>query len=228
MWKKTLAYLSVVSALYGCDFQNKETARLHTVVDSLKAEIATNLKTTKTLQEIGVLIDSIDASRSALKTRMVEGTTFEDYTARMQDIRKYVKEAGQRITSLEDGVSSITNSLSSYVGIIKKLKHDWETRSQELASLQDQVGKYRNQNDNLVQTVSLQKTEIIDKLNQLEVKQQEMVKLEAQVKDLLLDSKSEEAEAYFARARAVEESANRTKFAPRKKRETRKEALELY
>jgi hypothetical protein len=37
-----------------------------------------------------------------------------------------------------------------------------------------------------------------------------------------------EADAFYARAVAMEEAANRTKLAPRKKRETLKEALELY
>jgi len=54
-----------------------------------------------------------------------------------------------------------------------------------------------------------------------------MVKLEAQVKDLLLDSKSEEAEAYFAvpGRRGI---CQPHQICSRKKRETRKEALELY
>ncbi|HMI67257.1 MAG TPA: hypothetical protein VK517_14535 [Cyclobacteriaceae bacterium] len=228
MWKRNLTYLSVVGALYSCDFRNTETARLQIQVDSLKTEIESNHKTTETLQEIGTLMDSIDASRSVLKTKMIEGTTFEDYTARMRDITKYVKEAVNRMAFLENRISSLKNSTSGYSGAVKKLKHDLETRGQELIVLQEQVEKYRNQNDNLVQTVSLQKAEIEDKLIQLDAKQQEITKLEAQVMDLMTESKISEAEAYFARAKAVEETAKRTRFAPRKKRETRKEALELY
>ena len=228
MWKRNLTYLSVVGALYSCDFRNTETARLQIQVDSLKTEIESNHKTTETLQEIGTLMDSIDASRSVLKTKMIEGTTFEDYTARMRDITKYVKEAVNRMAFLENRISSLKNSTSGYSGAVKKLKHDLETRGQELIVLQEQVEKYRNQNDNLVQTVGLQKAEIEDKLIQLDAKQQEITKLEAQVMDLMTESKISEAEAYFARAKAVEETAKRTRFAPRKKRETRKEALELY
>ena len=41
-------------------------------------------------------------------------------------------------------------------------------------------------------------------------------------------SKVNEADAYFKQAQAVEETAKRTKFAPRKKKRTRQEALELY
>ena len=228
MWKKTLTYLSVVAALYGCDSRNSETAKLQIQVDSLKMEIESNHKTTETLQEIGTLMDSIDASRSLLKTKMVEGTTFGDYTARMQDISNYVKEAVKKISFLENRVSSLKNSTSSYTGTIKKLRQELETRNQELIAFQEQVEKYRNQNDNLVQTVSLQMAEITDKLVQIEAKQEEIAKLETRVNDLLAASKIDEAEAYFARARAVEETAKRTRFAPRKKRETRKEALELY
>ena len=228
MWKKTLTYLSVAGALNACDFRHSETAELQTQVDSLKTEIESNHKTTATLQEIGTLMDSIDASRSLLKTKMVEGTTFEDYTVRMRDIVKYVKEGVKRIAFLENSVSSMRSSTSSFTGMVKKLKHDLETRNQELAAFQEQVERYRNQNDNLVQTVSLQSAEITDKLIQIEVKQQEIAKLENQVKDLLEVSKIDEAESYFARARDVEETAKRTRFAPRKKKETRREALELY
>ena len=37
-----------------------------------------------------------------------------------------------------------------------------------------------------------------------------------------------EADSYMARGEAIEEAANRTKLAPRKKKETYREALELY
>src|SRR6266850_3969401 len=136
MWKKTLTYMSVIGSLYGCDFRNTERARLQIQVDSLKMEIESNHKTTETLQEIGTLMDSIDASRSLLKTKMVEGTTFEDYTVRMRDIVKYVKEGVKRIAFLENSVSSMRSSTSSFTGMVKKLKHDLETRNQELAAFQ--------------------------------------------------------------------------------------------
>ena len=37
-----------------------------------------------------------------------------------------------------------------------------------------------------------------------------------------------QADMYFAQAQALETAAQRTKFAPRKKKETKREALELY
>ena len=44
----------------------------------------------------------------------------------------------------------------------------------------------------------------------------------------MIQSKMSEGDSYFARGAAVEEAANRTKLAPRKKKDTLKEALELY
>src|SRR5882762_9730511 len=141
MWKKTLTSLSIIGVLYGCNFQNTEKARLQLQVDSLKMEIDSNHKTTETLQEVGTLMDSIDASRSLLKTKMIEGTTFEDYTARMRDISRYVKGAVNRMAFLENRISSLKNSTSGYSGAVKKLKRDLETRNQELIVLQEQVEK---------------------------------------------------------------------------------------
>lgn len=228
MWKQFFVYLSVVAALYGCDFRKKETAMLQGKVDSLRSELVTNSKSAEMLQEIGTLIDSIDMNRHVLRIRMLEGTTLQEFTSRMKDINNYVKKTEKRVSFLETRLSSTKTSNSSHTSMVRKLKHDLEIRNQELAALQEQVSKYHNEKEYLLMTVSLQKTEIADKLSQLKAKQQEITKLDSSVKELLAQSKIDEAESCFARALALEETANRTKFAPRKKRNTRKEALELY
>jgi hypothetical protein len=74
----------------------------------------------------------------------------------------------------------------------------------------------------------MQEAELSDKAGQIEAKTQELALIEARVQELMIQSKMTEADAYFARAQAVEEAANRTKLAPRKKKETFKEAIELY
>src|SRR5262249_2526160 len=111
---------------------------------------------------------------------------------------------------------------------IKKLKADIENKSKEIVALQEQVDKYRNENDNLVQTVTLQSKEIDEQEAELSAKRQELELIEARIQELMVQSKVNEADSYFARAQAVELAASRTKLAPRKKKETYKEALELY
>jgi len=74
----------------------------------------------------------------------------------------------------------------------------------------------------------MQEAELSDKAAQIETKTQELALIEARVQELMIQSKMTEADAYYARGQAVEEAANRTKLAPRKKKETYREAVELY
>jgi len=173
-------------------------------------------------------MDSIDANRQLLRVNMVEGTTYDDYTSRMKDLNNYVKDTQSKIEELEKSLKKSKGAANAYAATIKKLKADLEAKNTEILNLQAQVDKYRNENENLVQTVTLQTKEIEDQEAEIAAKRQELALIEARIQELMVQSKMSEADGYFARAVAVEEAANRTKLAPRKKKETLKEALELY
>ena len=79
-----------------------------------------------------------------------------------------------------------------------------------------------------MEKIKLKESEVNGINIQISTKQQELYLLEAKIEAMVKSFKVTEADAYYARARAVEEAANRTKLAPGKKRETYKEALELY
>lgn len=226
MIKNVLCLLLVMGSLAGCD--NKEKESLRKQVDSLNLELERSQEMSQTLVEVGTLMDSIDESRQLLRINMVEGTTYDDYAARMKDINDYVKKTQQKIEDLEKtakSASSKSNQLSRAIG---RLRSDLESKTQEISLLQEQVEKYRNENQNLVTTVGLQEAEIVDKQAQIEARNQELAYIEARVQELMIQSKISEADAYFTRAAAVEEAANRTRLAPRKKKETLQEALDLY
>jgi chromosome segregation ATPase len=218
--------LALAVATTSCDTKEKE--QLKSQVDSLKTELETSQQMAQTLNEVGTLMDSIDASRQLLRVNMVEGTTFDDYSSRMKDINGYVKDTQRKIDELEKSLKSSNANSNAFSKTIKKLKADLESKTKEIAELQEQVEKYRSENQNLITTVGMQEAEIADKNTQLEGKQQELALIEARIQELMIQSKMSEADAYYARAQAVEEAANRTKLAPRKKKETLKEALELY
>jgi len=212
--------------LAACD--TKEKAELQSKLDSLQIELETSQRMANTLQEVGTLMDSIDASRQLLRVNMVEGTTYDDYTARMKDINNYVKETEDKIQELENALKKAKGSAAAYASTIKKLKADLQSKSQEIAALQEQVEKYRNENQNLIQTVGLQEAELADKQAEIETKQQELALIESRIQEMMIQSKMTEGDAYCARALAVEEAANRTKLAPKKKKETYREAIDLY
>jgi DNA repair exonuclease SbcCD ATPase subunit len=182
----------------------------------------------KTLQEVGALLDSIDANRDLIRVSIEMGTTYDDYKARMSELNDYVRQTEAKIEQLEKSVKESHIAVSAYSAIIKKMKVDLNSKSEEIALLNERVEKYRNENRNLVSIIDLQVAEISEKEEEIREKEQELALIENKIQQLLVESKMSEADAFYARAVAMEEAANRTKLAPRKKRETLKEALELY
>jgi chromosome segregation ATPase len=226
MLRNLVFAIPVAALVMGCGTKERET--LQSQVDSLKVELETSQAMAQTLTEVGAMMDSIDASRQLLRVNMVEGTTYSDYATRMKDINGYVKETQKKIDDLEKTLKTSKANANAFSKTIKKLKADLEAKTVEIASLQEQVDKYRNENQNLITTVGMQEAELSDKAAQIETKTQELALIEARVQELMIQSKMTEADAYYARGQAVEEAANRTKLAPRKKKETYREAVELY
>ena len=224
---RNLAFALPVSILIaGCGTKGREM--LQSQVDSLKVELETSQAMAQTLTEVGSMMDSIDASRQLLRVNMTEGTTYTDYSSRMKDINGYVKETRKKIEDLEKSLKTSKSNSDAFSKTIRRLKQDLEAKTVEIAGLQEQVEKYRNENANLVTTVGMQEAELADKSTQIETKTQELALIEARVQELMIQSKMTEADAYYARGEAVEEAAARTKLAPRKKKDTLREAVELY
>jgi len=202
--------------------------KLQLQVDSLRTKLQISEQFATTLQEVGVLMDSIDANRQLLRVNMVEGTTYDNYKSRMKDINNYVKDTQNKISDLEKSLKKSKGNANAFAATIKKLKADLEERNKEIAALNEQVDLLKNENQNLITTVGLQEAELTDKESQIVAKQQELALIEARIQEMMVQSKMSEADSYFARGQAIEEAANRTKLAPRKKKDTYKEAIELY
>jgi len=226
MLKKLLLASLVATFVTGCN--TKEKVQLQSKVDSLTVELETSQRMAQTLQEVGSLMDSIDANRQLLRVNMVEGTTYDNYTSRMKDLNNYVRETEDKIADLEKQLKKSKGNANAFASTIKKLKAELGTKSQEILALQEEVEKQRNENQNLSQTIKLQEDELSDKEAQIRAKEEELALIEEKIQELMINSKVSEADAYFARAQAVEETANRTVLAPKKKKASYKEAIELY
>src|SRR5688572_17913455 len=117
MIRKFILGLSVVGILWGCNNKEREVA-LQSEIDSLRTELQESQQTAEALQEVGVMIDSIDASRQLLRTDMVEGASYQDYKNRLASIREYVQESQEKIAELE----KIAQQNRGYAGTIRRLK----------------------------------------------------------------------------------------------------------
>ena len=223
MIRKFILGLSVVGILWGCNNKQKEVA-LQSEVDSLKTELQESQQTAASLQEVGVMIDSIDASRQLLRTDMVEGASYQDYKNRLASIREYVQESQTKIAELEKNAQKTRG----YAGTIKRLKEDLEKTTQQLTVLEDEVKNARAENQNLSRTVSARDSVITINEQALKEREENLASIESQMQELNVESKNFQADSYFNQAQALEEAADRTQFAPRKKKKARQEALELY
>jgi chromosome segregation ATPase len=177
---------------------------------------------------VGTLLDSIDANRGLVETNLSQEFSDENYVARLSQINRYVKSSYDKITSLEEKLRKSKASGSDYLATIKKLKNDLGEREQKIGELTAQVEAYQEETATLMNTVALQGAELSDKMDLLAARQQEVTKLQTDIQKLITSSQISLADAYYAQAEALEEAARRTKLAPRKKKKTQAEALELY
>jgi chromosome segregation ATPase len=215
--------LGAASLLFSCD--NKEKAQLQRKVDSLSAELQASKQVEGVMGEVGVLIDSIDASRQALRSEMVEGTSYRDYVSRLKDINTHIANTEKKIAEME---TSAKKDKGVSRAALKRLKADLEVRSQEVLALQVEIEKMRDENKTLARNVNQRDSTIITKEEVIKLREQDVTELESLVKDINEQTKIKVANLYFDQAQALELAAKRTNFAPKKKKETKREALELY
>jgi chromosome segregation ATPase len=216
--------LCVAASLFSCDKQ--ERAQLQRKVDSLTAELQASKQTEQVMSDVGVLIDSIDASRRALRSEMVEGTSYADYITRLKEINKHLKDTEQKVAQMEQAARKDKGVSRA---AIARLKSDLEVRSQEVLALQVEIEKMREENKQLTSNVTQRDSSLASREEVIQLKEQDIAELESLVTDINEQTKVKVANLYFAQAQALETAAKRTSFlAARKKKETKREALELY
>lgn len=226
MLQKLLYLIAIPAVLIACDNGDREALRSE--VDSLQMQLEKSYETSRALVEIGTLLDSIDATRGLLRVNLVEGTPYNDYADRMKDLQQYIRATREKVERLDQSLQSSEANARAFSKVINQLKAELKQKGRDMAFLQEQVEKFRHENENLIITVNLQDAEIADKQEQIDIKSQELALIEARVQELMIQAKVSEADAYYTRAMAIETAADRTKLAPRKKKETLREALDFY
>src|SRR5688572_24986907 len=107
--KKYILGIVIMVALSSCGSKAKEEA-LQARVDSLKVQLHASKQVEANMNEIGVLIDSIDASRKVLQLKMLEGNSYADYVVRLHDINTYVQQTEAKLASLEKSSNSASKA----------------------------------------------------------------------------------------------------------------------
>ena len=226
--KSSIAILFMALVLaYACVPKSEKEA-VDMENEELKAELARAQMAVSTLEEVGTLMDSIDKARNALKLELEAGTDYEDYLQRMNDINNYVEDTEAKIDELEAELNKSSSKNQTYVRTIARLKKEVSTKAEEIEGLKVSVEKYKKENTSLINAVEIQEAEISDLNEEIELKMEELEFIEARVQEMMKKAQMTEADSYYALGEALEEAARRTKLAPRKKKETYREAIEYY
>lgn len=197
-------------------------------VDSLQVELNASQQTAGMLQEVSIMLDSIESSRVNLRSGVVEGTDYKDYAGRMKNLNTYIQQTQSKLDEMETSLKNSKASSSKYASMVKKLKADLETSTQQVAALQIEVENYRADNQYLAKSVVEKDSLITVNSEVIKVREQDIAALETKVQDITTSATTTQADLLYAQGQALETAADRTKLAPRKKKETQREALELY
>lgn len=204
--KKLFGAIVLVVALSGCSKQSEMV--LQKEVDSLRLEVSVSKQMNATLQQIGTMIDSLDVLRSELSKGAYTGKP-----ERLRDINKYVASMQSKSAEIEHELEKGTGSAAIYAGIISRLNNDLTAKTLELTAIAEQVTVHKGVNDTLRMIVDLQAAEINEGAARLTATEQEIHRLDDEVKHLTLEAKSHVADSYDERALALEEAAKRTHLA---------------
>jgi len=214
---KYLVFLTPL-AFISCD--NSKLEKLQAENDSLRNVLTAGNQVVNTLVSVTSLLDSIDATRHVMRQNFTDAGGKKNYDARMVELKDYIKQTENKISEMEATMIENNVNSDSYLSIIDALKDELKMRNEELGLIED--------NAELNNDVKLKAVQLEDVESRLEVKRTELKLLEFQIKDLVKRMVISEAEGLYAQAGAVEEAARRTKLAPHKRKETYREALELY
>jgi hypothetical protein len=218
-----LALLSMV-LLASCGGTGREK-KLQAHADSLAIS---NKEARAMLHEVSVLLDAIDQKRAALRVNTVEGNSRQNYSTRLKNINRYVNKTEKEIARLEKVVKKSTLAKASYMAAIHRLKTELEDANKQLVLLRDEGIILRNRDSIMVSQIVERDSLIAERERFIKIKEDELLAKEELARKIDEESLEDFANLYYAQANALEMVANRTRLAPHKKKETRREALELY
>jgi chromosome segregation ATPase len=220
---------TILAFAISCRSNDSEKEALKYSFDSLSQVMNDQRQVLQVLEDVGFMLDSIDSSRDNIFLSMETGTsTRQDFKDRMGELNEYVAKAEQRIDELRKELDKSDNNNRLLFSQLNKLKSELEQRNQQIIALESQVEEYKAQNTNLVDLTKTQLRKLKEMDDALVNKAAELEMIQSQIIALNQKSQISAADSYYARGIAIVLAAERTKLAPKKKRETLEEALVLF
>ena len=180
------------------------------------------------MNQIDVLMDSIESAEKSLTISLAEGTDYDDYAARLRNVKDYIDDSKNEISKLEKSLSKSLSKNKIFMRQIRNLKKQVAEREETIIQLSEQVEKFREENTALVKTVDLQKGEILAQERLILDKKKELAVLEANIESMKEELATNIANAFYEQAEINVQLAEKTKLAPKKKRQHYQDAHDLF
>jgi hypothetical protein len=193
--------------------------------DSLRIELKKAEAMISNYRKIASAVDSLDGLRKAGIEEIKKQTHHETLASKILAINHHVIKSEEKIDHLDKQLKSSSYENSAYIMMVDALKGELQIRVDEVTILEGNLTDAEKQS---VELLSDKDQAIKQLLGTVSNKQVALSRLSERLNKIEQDFRNTEADAVYARAQAVEQSARKTRFAPVKKKVILSEALELY
>jgi hypothetical protein len=205
----TVFNLVMISLFVSCSV--RKASQLEIEIDSLAKEVELRNNLVLAMNSTSGFLDSmynVDSYDSS-------STHMQGYIEWIRLLNNNLRDSHGNLVEIKSKLTSTQDEALAYKLMVMALQDEVSIRDGEIEEI----------NGTMIKNVGQHKGEVYRMKAALSDRDRELEKLQKVINEM---KKLEEADAYFNRAQKIEEKARRIIFAPRKKKENMKEALELY
>lgn len=191
-----------------------ENARLRKALEEYQPEV-------RAMRNMNAWLDSIDVNRHSPRDDRSSTPARRAINSRLQDVNRYVVASEEKLAGLENELQETKQALSSYEVIIDTLQREVRARDEQVEDLKASLSVYEHAHRSLTHNVSIRQ-------DSLTAMHEDLALLQAKMDGLLAHLRLKEGDAMYAKAKATQEIAQRSKARVAKKRDGYREALEVF
>lgn len=174
------------------------------------------------MNNMNAWLDSIDINRHSQPVEAENSTSApRTVSARLTDVNKYVITSEEKLTGLEDSLHQSKLALSNYQSIVGELQDQVNARDEQIEDLKASLSVYELAHRSLTNNINVRQ-------DSLAAMHEDLALLQAKMDGLMTHLRLKEGDAMYAKAKATQEIAQRSKTTGTWKRDAYSEALEVF
>ena len=210
-----------IAGLFLMSCSSRETLRLRAENARLRKALEEYQPELTAMRNMNAWLDSIDINRHSPRDDRNSTPAPRAVSSRLRDVNRYVITSEEKLTGLEDALHQSKQMLSGYQQVIGALQDELNIRDEQIEDLKASLSVYQHAHRSLTQNVIIRQ-------DSLTAMREDLSLLQAKMDGLLAHLRLKEGDAMYAKAKATQEVAQRSKTTATWKREAYREALEVF